>query len=363
MSPQNGHGNAGEQSPDASRKGKILVEIVEISIKEDKDYLDAKIGSEENIEATEKMLENIKSLINKQQNHAKIAGNLGASYSALNNAFGMKKVVENFLGLLKDINVKVLSLGEENDKDNLEMTKIALRKISRTNLEVSTLINYLNNPKIAARNTSITRFDEMAIIEENELKRVIAEKIREIRGEAELKKLKDDLEIINEKSAFERFLGIFTGKNKLDDFMIDQIEIRQNAIRKTLSTKLSLAYNFSIHELMAEITMFVRDNDDDELVENDVSDLKAIAEELKKNFVILDSKVENIIETKESRNLPLATKRRMSKMDMIEVETYRFLNKYGYDISRHNDEEPKYQDTVASEITRIIEYINSANIF
>ena len=79
-------------------------------------------------------------------------------------------------------------------------------------------INYLNNPKIALKNTRVTRFEEMAIIEENELKRGIAEKIREIRGEAELKKLKDDLEIIEDKTSFTKFLGIFTGQNKLDDF-------------------------------------------------------------------------------------------------------------------------------------------------
>ena len=66
-----------------------------------------------------------------------------------------------------------------------------LEKISKVNIEISTLINYLNNPKIAVRNSKVTRFDEMAIIEENELKRRIAEKIRDIRGEAELKKLKE----------------------------------------------------------------------------------------------------------------------------------------------------------------------------
>ena len=321
-------------------------------------YTRVKIESLENIQAGEKLIEDIKNLITKQQNHAKIAGNMGATYSALNNAFDMKKAAEALLELLQNINLKVEAiLGDGENKTN----ERKLEKISKVNIEISTLINYLNNPKIAVRNSKVTRFDEMAIIEENELKRRIAEKIRDIRGEAELKKLKDDLEIIEEKSAFKRIIGMITGQNKLDEFMIEQIEIRQRAIRKTLSKKLSLAYNYSIHELMAEITMFVNENEDDELVEDDVIDLKALAEELRRNYIILESKVQSIIEEKEGKNLPVDD-RRISKMDAIEIETYRFLNKYGYDLDSFQTEEPKYQDTMANEIIRIIEYINSSGI-
>ena len=200
----------------------------------------------------------------------------------------------------------------------------------------------------------------MEIIEENELKKGIAEKIRFIRGEAELKKLKDDLEIIRDKGTLSRLFGFFTGQNKLDSFMIEQIEIRQSAIRKTLSKKLSLAHNYSIHELMAEIKMFVEENTDDELVENDVKILKELAQELKRNYVILDSKVASIVQEKEAKSLPIRNKK-ITKKEIIELETYRFLKKYGYDNnSSKNEEEPKYQDTMTSEINRIIEYVNSS---
>jgi hypothetical protein len=324
-----------------------------------------KLEVKENLEEGKKLLDNIKILITKQQNHAKIAGNMGATYSALNNAFEMKKVAEILLELLKKISSRVNYIVTEqlteDDEEKKEENRIKLENISKANIEISTLMNYLNNPKIAVKNSKVTRFDEMAIIEENELKKGIAEKIRYIRGEAELKKLKDDLEIIEDKSAFNRFIGIFTGQNKLDDFMVEQIGIRQRAIRKTLSRKLSLAYNYSIHELMAEITMFVDENEDDELVEDDVMELKALAEELRRNYVILESKVQSIIEKKEGKNLPLDNKK-ISKSEIIEIETYRFLNKYGYDIE-DSVKEPKYQDTMANEIARIVEYINSSKIF
>ena len=263
-------------------------------------------------------------------------------------------VFEALKEMLNKVDLKIQEASLQNDEEKLE-------EISKLNIEISTLINYLNNPKIALKNTRVTRFEEMAIIEENELKRGIAEKIREIRGEAELKKLKDDLEIIEDKTSFTKFLGIFTGQNKLDDFMIDQIEVRQKAIRKNLSKKLSLAYNYSIHELMAEIELFIEDNEDDYLVKNDVQSLKAIEDELRRNYIISDSKVHSIAQKKNGKNLPVDS-RKLTKYEVIEIETYRFLNKYGYDIELKNDE-PKYQDTMASEILRIVEYINSSKIF
>ena len=338
-------------------KEEILEEKKEIN--EDEISLQVKEECEDNIKETEKLLSNIKDLITKQQNHAKIAGNIGAVYSALNNAFEMRKAAETLLELLKNISSKVESIINLQDS---EERKEKLTDISKKNIQISTLFNYLNNPKIAARNSKATRFDEMAIIEENELKRGIAERIRSIRGEAELKKLKDDLEIIEDKGALSRFFGFFTGQNKLDNFMIEQIEIRQLAIRRTLAKNLSLAYNYSIHELMAEIDMFVKDNEDDELVFDDVTDLNALAEELRRNFIILESKVQNIVEKKEGRNQLLDNKK-ITRREIIEIETYRFLNKYGYDLTgKAYTEEPKYQDTMASEIARIIEYINSAKI-
>ena len=204
---------------------------------------------------------------------------MGTNYSALANGFEMKKTAESLKELIQTINLKVQSINEQEDKtDQIEK----LKNIANVNLQISTLINYLNNPKIATKSTKINRFDEMIIIEENELKRGIATRIREICGEAELRKLRDDLELLEEKSGFSRFFGIFTGRNKLDEFMIEQIGIRKNAIKRTLSKRMTLTHSYSIHELIAGIRMFIEENDDDELVEENISDLEALEEELKK---------------------------------------------------------------------------------
>lgn len=311
----------------------------------------------ENLIVAERLINDIKNLILKQQNHAKIAGNLGTSYSALNNCFEIKKYAETLKEMLIKIQNKVEKICKTENRIILDQK---LLEISKINVQINTLMNYLNNPKTSIGKSKITRFDEMAIVEENELKRGIAQEILNIRGEAELKKLKDDIGIIEEKSAIKRIIGLITGRNKIDGYMLEQIEVRQKAIRKTLAKKLELSKNYSIHELIAEIEMFREDNEDDELVEDDVADLMALEQELRRNFVIADSKVEEIIEKKEAKNLPIDLKK-VTKQELIEIETYRFLNKYGYDIPEEATE-PVYQDTMSSEINRIIEYIESSKI-
>ncbi|MBR2290501.1 MAG: hypothetical protein IJ867_08035 [Clostridia bacterium] len=305
----------------------------------------------------QRLINDINRLISRQQNFAKIAGNLGASYSALNNSFEMKSKAEKLEVLIDTIKLKVSSLAEEDSK----LSGKKLLEISEVNNQINILMNYLNNPKAAIAKSKMNRFDEMIVVEENELKRDIARAILDIRGEAELKKLRDDTQIIEDKGPLQKFLGIFTGQNKLDEFMIEQIQVRQNSIKKTLSKKLRLDYNYSVHEFVAEIRMFIRDNEDDELVMDDVEDLREFEKEICKNFVIIDSKVEDIIAEKESKNLPVDTK--ITKKELIEIETYRFLNKYGYDIAEKQEpEEVQYTDTTANEIGRIIDYINTSKV-
>ena len=253
--------------------------------------------ADENIAAAEKLLEDTKNLISKQQNHAKIAGSIGSNYSALNNAFEMRDTINTLINQMRNIKsrIEVLIKDGKNEEE--------LERISKNSIEINTLINYFNNPKIAIGNSNITRFDEMAIIEENELKRGIQDKVRGILGEAELKKIKDDKEIVMDRTPFEKFLGFFTGKNKLCDALLEQIVLRQRAIRATLARKLSLAHNYSIHEIMALIQMFILDNEEDdsydEIVEPYLNELKNIAEELRRNYIISDSKVQTIIFDKE----------------------------------------------------------------
>lgn len=321
------------------------------TIELDEEVQKVKDECQENINTVKELLKNIKVLITKQQSYARIAEKINTRYKSLNNAFKMKSIAEELESLLIGISNKINIL-TSNDAEELE-------KISKVNLQIGTLLNYLNNPKNAV-SKKIKRFDELCIIEENEFKKDVAEKIKNIRCEAELKKLNDDIDIIHEKTGIQKFFGKLTGKDKIDQVMLEQIKVRQMAIRKTFKNKMPLAHNYSIHEMIAEIEMFIDENIDDELVRNDIKELRNIKTILNDNFVIVESKIMQIINRKSGKNLPISDKK-LSKKEFIEIDTYRFLKKYEYDKSYDKDE-PEYNDTMPNEIMRIVEYVKSSGI-
>ena len=58
--------------------------------------------------------------------------------------------------------------------------------------------------------------------------------------------------------------------------------------------------------------------------------------------------------------LPVDT-RKISKQEQLEIESYRFLSKNGYDnIDDTKKEEAKYANTMAHEIKRITDYIDAS---
>lgn len=348
----------------AENKLKVIEEsIKEEEIKKEKKDHDELISSivkecEDNCQSVKKIVENVNLLIARQQNNAKIAGELGTSYSALNNGFEMKKKAEVLDEYVTKISNRVNEIIEIEKPAVVEKK---LKKISIVNNQISVLLNYLNNPKSQIGIAKVSRFDEMNIVEENTLKRGIAKEILSIRGEAELKKLKDDVDLIENKTGIIKFLGIITGRNKMDEILLDQIEIRERAIHRRLSQPMSLADNYSIHEMLADIKMFLVENKDDELVENDCKKLEAIQRKLEDNFVIESRKIDEIIDQKENTKLPMRLEK-VSKKELLEIETYKFLKKYGYDFI-NKTEELKYSDTMANEINAIIEYIKSSNVF
>ena len=109
--------------------------------------------------------------------------------------------------------------------------------------------------------------------------------------------------------------------------------------------------------VLADYELF---DEDDELVEDDVKRLKIIEEELKQNFVVIEGKVKDIINEREGRNLPIDDK--VTREELVEIETYRFLKKYKYDQKENRNPEIEYQDTTANEISRIVDYIKTSNV-
>ncbi len=334
-------------------------EEIAIKLKETDYYQGIKLDCRKNINTSKKILANIEDLNGIQKRNQQRAEKMGVLYTPLNNISKM----EHSAHILKEQLFKIdRKLAEICNQTNFQKLKFDLETIAKTNIGITALLKCLNDSKNSMISNKYSRFPEMIEIEDRELKRSIAERSRKIRGEAELKKLKDDLKIIEEKGTFKKFIGILIGRNKIDNCLEMQIRYRKMAIESTLSKKLTLVQKYDIEEILAEILMFIEENEKDELIEDDVDSLKILAEELKKNYTILDSNVQTIISQRDGKN-SLYVNKKITKKEIIELETQRFLNKYGYRISYVCDQEGyEYQDTMATEIDRIITYINNLNI-
>ena len=78
-------------------------------------------------------------------------------------------------------------------------------------------------------------------------------------------------------------------------------------------------------------------------------------------FIGTNIKMTNIKGQTAISNLPLDDKK-ISKEEKAEINNFRFLRKYGYDENNNKEEDLKYHDTSASELSRIVSFINTAKI-
>lgn len=310
----------------------------------------AKQNSVDNILLMQEMEKKIENLINIQKNLARIAQKIDVRYHALNNCFAIKKEMEELSNRLENID-ELINKEDLNEEE--------LKRLSDIILKVSTLMNYLNNPKSKVPGLKLDRFGEMSIIEENELKRQIWTKIIRLKTGAELRSLEADEEDIENATFFEKVIGVFTGKKKIDEIKKEQIEFKRKEVKKVFNEEWGIDKNYSIHEMIAIIDMFLEDNKKNlDLLEDEINDIQRINSELHENFVIKEEKVKSIVNEKENKLLPVDTKK-ISKREQLEIESYRFLSKNGYDILEEQKEENgTYADTMANEIRRITDYID-----
>lgn len=312
----------------------------------------AKQNSLDNILLLEEMNKKVDNLIAKEQNFARIAQKIGVKYRALNNCFVIKKESEELEKRLERLDELV---------NNTSVDDETLRKLGDVILKVSTLMNYLNNPKTRFQGIRYDRFEEMLIVEENELKRQIWSKIIRLKTGAELRVLEADEDEISCSTFFEKFIGIFTGKSKIDEVKKEQIEFKRKEVKKVFNEYWGIEKIYSIHKMIATINMFLEDNSGDfELLQDEINELKRIKDELYKNFEIKEERIEKILEEKQNKLLPVDTKK-ISKQEELEIESYRFLSRNGYDkIEKSKKEDSKYSNTMAHEIKRITDYIDAS---
>lgn len=210
--------------------------------------------------------------------------------------------------------------------------------------------------------TSIDRFDELALIEENELKRQIAEYVFKNIAKAHIEILDKEIEEIDTKTTMQKILIFLAGKKDIEEFKIFENEYKIEKIEEKLAQEFSIEKNYSIHEILAYITMFKDDNMslEDEYIQNILKKLAIVESTIQYNFEVDIDKIAEIILEKSYKNLPVPKDiRNMKELQKIEYETDAFLKQYGYD-TINDIINKKYPDTVAKEIKKIIDYAKVA---
>lgn len=210
--------------------------------------------------------------------------------------------------------------------------------------------------------TSIDRFDELALIEENELKRKIAEYIFKNIANAHIEILDKEIEYIDTKTTMQKILIFLAGKRDIEEFKIFENEYKIEKIEEKLAQEFSIEKNYSIHEILAYITMFKEENiyRENENIQKVLQKLAIVESTIQYNFQIDIEKVAEIILERSYKNLPVAKDvKNMKELERIEYETDAFLKQYGYD-TINDIISKKYPNTVAKEIKKIIDYAKVA---
>ena len=346
-----------------------ILEYIKYIKLEEKRYIEAGIDETEKVKLFElekilrtnknksdKMVEDILDLIKKQQKYAKIGAETNSKYSSLIDGFKIKQEAEKLKKILTDMysEFKEYYFNKLNKKiPNLEYER-KLSKLLEIGEKVEVFLNYIYNPKNAKQRTDLNRFDELILIEENEIKRKITKEVDTIIANANLIIIDEEIDTIETKKVLEKLFDIIIGKRKKDKERIIKLEELAEEVDAKLRQTYTINRNYKIHDVLAKIMIFKSENIGDELVKDLVDKITVIEKAIAKNFVISEETVLKKIEELKMLKLPVVVEK--DSENEMEYELALIRHKYEYD-NIYDEEEVKYVDTTANEIKQIIEYI------
>lgn len=306
------------------------------------------------------MLEDIESLIKKQQKYAKIGAETDSKYSSVIDGFALRREAEKAYEMIKDIYSRFQEYYFNKLNKNItdEEYEKNLGKYLEASEQISIFINYLYNPKMKKTKNDLNRFSELILIEENEIKRTIEKEVDRLIGEANLIIIDDEIDEIEFISIAQKVFRIITGKHRIDIYKIEKLEELAEIIDSKIKQEYTLNRNYKIHNILAKIMIFKADNVDNKELEKYYNKLSDIEQSIDKNFVISEKKaLSRIDELKSSTSL--MTFDELTKEEEIDLDIAKIQHKYEYDIV-FKDENIKYVDTTINELKQIVEYIKNS---
>ena len=312
----------------------------------------------------------------------------------INNKKGIMRIFENLNRIevkqekFKDLSIKIRInyIPYCNVEKDIKEVNILLDKIDKLKYEIQNIeINVLDGLEFDKQNQKIINIlqinmdiekwikevldKEMQNINKGELlcfKRGISHRIEEDKALANIKIIKEENEKIINKSNLRKILDKITGQAKRDELILKQNEIKENAIREKLKNiKFENKEEYSTHEMVADLDIYIEDNKDKEVISKDIHRLKTLRNNIGEIFKLQEENIEKIIQNRLKNNLPIEIdKKKLSKEEKIKQDTEIFLSKNGY-ITKYEDsiDDILYQSQamLANETKRLLTYIDEKN--
>lgn len=312
----------------------------------------------------------------------------------INNKKGIMRIFENLNRIevkqekFKDLSIKIRInyIPYCNVEKDIKEVNILLDKIDKLKYEIQNIeINVLDGLEFDKQNQKIINIlqinmdiekwikevldKEMQNINKGELlcfKRGISHRIEEDKALANIKIIKEENEKIINKSNLRKILDKITGQAKQDELILKQNEIKENAIREKLKNiKFENKEEYSTHEMVADLDIYIEDNKDKEVISKDIHRLKTLRNNIGEIFKLQEENIEKIIQNRLKNNLPIEIdKKKLSKEEKIKQDTEIFLSKNGY-ITKYEDsiDDILYQSQamLANETKRLLTYIDEKN--
>ena len=346
-----------------------ILEYIKYIKLEEKRYIEAGIDETEKVKLFElekilrtnknksdKMVEDIADLIKKQQKYAKIGAETNSKYSSLIDGFKIKQEAEKLKKILTDMysEFKEYYFNKLNKKiPNLEYER-KLPKILEIAEKVEVFLNYIYNPKNAKQRTDLNRFDELILIEENEIKRKITKEVDAIIANANLIIIDEEIDSIETKRVLEKIFDMIIGKRKKDKERVLKLEELAEEVDAKLRQTYTINRNYKIHDVLAKIMIFKSENLGDSLVKELVDKITVIEKAIAKNFVISEEKVLNKIEELKKVNTnEFEEKNQKLRIEIENLEKQIEANKKRQEeeISKRNSLKKHLEDLDESELS------------
>ena len=294
--------------------------------------------------------------------------NLGNKYKNIVNNINEQKKKEfqmNKIAEFLQINYNSIDLSNIKEpidklKNNLEKLTNIDREIQNTN-QIMEYNQYLNSLNIFVEKNLKGVFEAINSQSEENLKRAIYEKIENIKYKGNkkiLQKQENELEYKN-NNVIKRFLNKLTGKSKQYELKKDSIENMKMILEERNKNNEIRNQKLSIHNMLADIEIFLHDNYDTKEVANEVDDLIHLKEGLRRVYNVNEKRVNEIIANRLKENLPIQDKK-ITYSQQINMEENRFLKHNGYlesDDKRKINQVQYNPNELAQKLSMINKYI------